>query len=999
MPSPLRDFLASTELFGGLGAADLDDVERELSVVRRSGGELLFREGEPADCLYVVRSGRLRALMKQEDGSERVVGEIGRGEVVGELALLTGGSRSASVLAVRDSELLRFSEAGFERLLKAQPQAAMSLAKKIVARSQQAMRASGKRRVPATIAIVPASKDLELPHFVADLEAALEAHGTTLRLDSASMEAALGGGTAATTWAQAGRSRIVEWLNEQETTHRFVVYVADPGASVWTDYALRQADHVIVVGAAERPPEPGVTDLAKAHGFKELVLVHSERRLDFTGTSRWLAAFAVSRHHHILRGAKADIQRVVRFITGRAVALVLGGGGARGFAHIGVVRALEEAGIPIDIVGGTSMGSFIGAQVALGLDSKMMRESSDRFWNKNKPFNDYTIPWISIVRNKRYLKAARELFGDVNIEDLWLNYFAVASDLTRATISAPREGSLLKWVGASMAIPGIVAPVFERGDLFVDGGVLDNVPIDVMLGRCEGVVIAVDVSPREDLAVDPELTGSPRGWKILWSRFSPWADKRIKIPTLFDILSRVTSLSSVQTMETVKKSVDLYMHPPTEGYGILEFDGIDEIIELGYRHAQDNMAQLRSLLPELKNLGPAAAPTRLVVPRRRRSGAWLRAAAALVLALIFWHHLPSLVDRALNRVRSHPPASKRAGEFIRTIPICDLHADSVLWGRPLLSHNYHGQVDIPRLIRGHVVLQVFGIVTQMPRHLSGSNDGRSDWVYWLSWAGRWPWKTHDSFAARALYQAQRLREYEEQSRGSFVLIRSAAELATYLDRRDQNPRMTAGLLAVEGAQALEGQLGRLDEFSQAGVRMMAPTHFTDTEIGGSAHGAQKGGLTPMGRRWVLEMEKRRMIIDLAHASPQTIADVLALAKRPVVISHTGVRATCDNQRNLSDDQLRAVAKNDGLVGIGYWEMAVCGTDAAAVARAIRHAADVAGVAHVALGSDFDGAVVAPFDAAHLDVLVDALLAQGFKENEVRRIMGENTLEFLAKNLP
>jgi microsomal dipeptidase-like Zn-dependent dipeptidase len=147
------------------------------------------------------------------------------------------------------------------------------------------------------------------------------------------------------------------------------------------------------------------------------------------------------------------------------------------------------------------------------------------------------------------------------------------------------------------------------------------------------------------------------------------------------------------------------------------------------------------------------------------------------------------------------------------------------------------------------------------------------------------------------------------------------------------------------------------------------------------------------------MEKRRMIIDLAHASPQTIADVLALAKRPVVISHTGVRATCDNQRNLSDDQLRAVAKNDGLVGIGYWEMAVCGTDAAAVARAIRHAADVAGVAHVALGSDFDGAVVAPFDAAHLDVLVDALLAQGFKENEVRRIMGENTLEFLAKNLP
>jgi microsomal dipeptidase-like Zn-dependent dipeptidase len=316
-----------------------------------------------------------------------------------------------------------------------------------------------------------------------------------------------------------------------------------------------------------------------------------------------------------------------------------------------------------------------------------------------------------------------------------------------------------------------------------------------------------------------------------------------------------------------------------------------------------------------------------------------------------------------------------------------------------LKRSRRGEVDVPRLIEGRVALQVFGIVTSMPRHLSGSNDRSTDWISWLAWAGFWPPRTHASLAERALYQAARFKRFSEDSGGKLVFIRTGAELYDYLDKRKRDPGMTAGLLAVEGAQALEGNLGDLDRFYAAGVRMMAPTHFTDTEVGGSAHGKVKGGLTPLGRRWVEEMEKRRMIVDVAHASPETISDVLALAKRPVVVSHTGVRATCDNQRNLSDDQLKAVARNGGLIGIAYFSVAVCGKDAAAVARAIRHAADVAGVDHVALGSDFDGAVAVPFDAAHLDVLVDALLAEGFSDEEIRRVMGGNALDFMARSLP
>lgn len=378
-----------------------------------------------------------------------------------------------------------------------------------------------------------------------------------------------------------------------------------------------------------------------------------------------------------------------------------------------------------------------------------------------------------------------------------------------------------------------------------------------------------------------------------------------------------------------------------------------------------------------------------------------RALSIVVPALLFAGlFLPRWVDLWLNRTPGgYAPVSERARAVFSGLEIADLHADALLWGRPLLERSGRGAVDVPRLIEGRVALQVFGVVTSMPRHLSGSNDGATDWIRILSWAAWWPRRTHASLAERALYQAGRLAQAAEDSRGRLTLIRTAADLSEYLKRRSTEPDLTAGLLAVEGAQALEGNLDNLDRFYAAGVRMMSPTHFVDTEIGGSAHGMGKGGLTPLGRQWLIQMQNRRMIVDVAHASPATIDDVLSLAKRPVVVSHTGVRATCDNQRNLSDGQLEGVRKNGGLVGIGYWKMAVCGTGADAVARAIRHAVLVAGVEHVALGSDFDGAVAVPFDAAHLDALVDALLRQGLSEAEIRRVMGENALEFFANNLP
>jgi membrane dipeptidase len=372
------------------------------------------------------------------------------------------------------------------------------------------------------------------------------------------------------------------------------------------------------------------------------------------------------------------------------------------------------------------------------------------------------------------------------------------------------------------------------------------------------------------------------------------------------------------------------------------------------------------------------------------------------IAAAFFFAIPQLVDEAQNKVLKKPPyaASERALNLHKRLAIVDLHADSLLWGRDLLERGTYGQVDIPRLADGNVALQVFSLPTKSPRGLNiESNDGKSDNIFWLAIVERWPPRTCNSLTERALYQARRLHQFARGSDGGFVVIESAPDLSTYLERRRRNNQLAAGLLSIEGAHALDGKLENLEVLYHAGYRMMSPSHFFDNDIGGSAAGVHKTGLTEKGREWVREMEARHMIIDLAHASPKTIEDVLVIATRPVVVSHTGVKGTCDNNRNLSDDQVRAVAAKGGLIGIGYWDTATCGTDAHAIVKAMRYVSDRVGVEHVALGSDFDGAVTEPFDTSGLVEITAAMLEAGYSEQEIRMIMGENALKFLAANLP
>ena len=370
----------------------------------------------------------------------------------------------------------------------------------------------------------------------------------------------------------------------------------------------------------------------------------------------------------------------------------------------------------------------------------------------------------------------------------------------------------------------------------------------------------------------------------------------------------------------------------------------------------------------------------------------------VLLGIFLFGVLPGQVEKNMNAVLNQPPyrVSERAKALQKKIDIVDLHADTLLWARDVLARGSRGHIDVPRLIEANVALQAFSAVTKTPRGINFErNTDETDNILLLSLAELWPPRTWTSLTQRALYLASRLQQAAARSGGKLSLIRTPADLASYLDRRRHEPKITAGLLTIEGAQALEGKVENVDVLYEAGFRMMSPSHFFDTEMGGSSAGVDKIGLTGKGREMVQRMEARHMLVDVAHASPKTIDDILSFATRPVVASHTGVKGTCDNSRNLSDDHLRRIAATGGLIGIAFFEFAVCGPDAKAIARAIRHAADVAGVDHVALGSDFDGAIAEPFDVTGLGLLIDALIDSGFGEDDIAKIMGGNAIKLFT----
>lgn len=364
--------------------------------------------------------------------------------------------------------------------------------------------------------------------------------------------------------------------------------------------------------------------------------------------------------------------------------------------------------------------------------------------------------------------------------------------------------------------------------------------------------------------------------------------------------------------------------------------------------------------------------------------------------------LPQVIDAQMNSVANPPPytASASAQKLHQGLFVADLHDDALLWERDLLKRYDYGHSDLPRMLEGRLGLQVFSTVTKTPRGLNmESNGADSDNITLLAMAQRWPRETWNSLLQRALYQAQKLQDAAAGSDGRLVLIRTRADLANFIEAWAKDPRRVAGLLATEGLQPIEGKLENIDVLYDAGFRVAGLTHFFDNEVGGSAHGLEKGGLTPLGRQVITRLEEKSMLVDLAHASRPLIDDVLAMAKRPVLVSHTGLEGTCAGTRNLSDKHLQAIAATGGVIGIGYWSTAVCDTSVAAIVKAIRYAADKIGVEHVALGSDFNGTVHTPFDVTGLAQITEGLQGAGFDDTAIAAIMGGNVQRLLLASLP
>ncbi len=598
-PDDVVALLAGTSLFADFDAASLHKMIPAFEYHRVSGGETLLQQGEPSDGMYVVLAGRLRVFVEESTGEERMVGEVGRGEVVGEMGVLIGGARSATVRAVRDSELVRLSPEAFEALVEAHPGILTRLTRAIVRRLNDATHAIHPRRTVSTIAVIAAGNGLA-PIAVAAkmLAAGLKSIDETLHVTGATLESVVGVPNADEIPDVDENNALVRWMNDQESTYRFIVYEGDQRLTPWTKCCIRQADYVIAVGAADGGSQ--LSDVERwmheqqhdTHAVTDLVLVHPAGTKPTT-TSDWLTLRPQRAHHHVRLDSTADFGRVARLVTGRGVGLVLSGGGARGYAHIGVIRALEERGIPIDVIGGTSMGAIIAAQYAKGLSPDEMVALCRRTFVAWQPHRSPTLPIVSVINARKLNRVLHAIAEDTQIEDLWLRYFCVSSNLTRAVVEVQVAGNLYNGIRSSCSVPGLGPPVLRNGELIVDGGVLNNLPADVARTMTQGRVFASNVAAKENVRSSILEADDMSGFGLLLRMLNPFAAKII-MPNFLTIVDRTAMLAGVLASDAVSKQVDLYFEPPVQAYGATQWLPLDAMVDAGYRHALSRLDEFES---------------------------------------------------------------------------------------------------------------------------------------------------------------------------------------------------------------------------------------------------------------------------------------------------------------------------------------------------------------------------------------------------------------------
>jgi NTE family protein/lysophospholipid hydrolase len=590
------------DLVGERDAAQLAALLAEVACLDLKRGDVLVHEGEETERMFVVIYGRLRIVRRDAGESVTVVDEIGRGGTLG----WESDERSTTVYALRDSAVGVIPQPVFENLMRQYPEVMTRLARIALHREQR--QAATPRLFhtadAVSFALLPVGVPLggvPLAAFAERLAVALSASGSkTLHLSSARLEGLLGTpGIAQVDGPHLSEPRLAAWLQRQEGSYSYIIYEADDTWSPWTERCLGMADRVLLVGQGASAPLPTELDEALARHSDstatELVLLQPDHISQPAGTAAWLARYAAASHHHIRLGRKADFESFVRRITGRGLGLVLGGGGARGFAHIGVFKALAEYGVAVDLVGGTSIGAVLSATFAMGLDYEDIMDLAQHVASPLKLF-DPTMPVVSFFSSGKVTRVLKRIYGDTQLEDLWMPCFCVSSNLTHAITMIHRRGQLWQAVRASMAIPGVFSPILADGDLLVDGCVLNNLPIDVMQRlNYGGPIIAVNVFPDVDLLRDYQFGPSISGWQVLVDKLNPLRRQDGGAPLIFESLVRVLALNDVQQAKTKRGFADVYIRPPVEQFNILEFGAYAQIADLGYCSAIEALGDWEDL--------------------------------------------------------------------------------------------------------------------------------------------------------------------------------------------------------------------------------------------------------------------------------------------------------------------------------------------------------------------------------------------------------------------
>jgi NTE family protein len=571
----LRVFPTLYAMLMQIDADRLVEIESELELSGITSGTALFNEGDAAVEAFILVRGRLGVFVGSNPDAPPIA-EVSPGEIVGEMGLLSQEPRSATVIALRDCDLVRLPQQAFDLITESSPQISRLLMKLLAKRLERTSHSSVVSRATQNVAVVPATGAAVDPQFVPLLAEAFTAMGRrveTIDHDSRHLEA--------------------DRLELAAEEHGLVLYIADGAASEWGRQCIRQSDTVLFIAASDsRRAESTAEAVAYARGLRrkvELVLLNPSDRVLPAGGASWLDLFSCDRILHTRIGVKGDLARLARFVLRLGVGLVFSGGGARGFAHLGVYKAFTDSGIAVDLVGGTSMGAVVGALVAQGLTPETIAEKMRHAFVRNNPFNDYTLPIVSLVRGRRMTSLIKYHFGEARIEDMWKTYFCVSTNLSSGTLNVHRDGSLWHGLRASGAVPGLLPPAVIDGQILVDGGLMDNFPTGIMRTLARGPVVGVDVSSGSSFECGVnDIESKSLYWMLVKGRK--------QVPGMLKILMRSGTVNGEIQSIASRAAADVLIHPELSAYDILAWQSFDTIVELGYKAGLEAIRQHQSLL-------------------------------------------------------------------------------------------------------------------------------------------------------------------------------------------------------------------------------------------------------------------------------------------------------------------------------------------------------------------------------------------------------------------